>query len=166
MKSFVILIALFAMNPLWANLITPEGTYSCPLTIEEHVDIVLEEGEDFPTFRGRFDPPIVRNEKLELEFKTVEGERKAALLNPAVLPNFLFVTPAHYNNYSSFSWASEDGQSIVYQIDFSGTWYFGSTVQLETAAVSSDLSKIKLHITFDDNDGWSVTQKWVKCTKK
>ncbi|MCR9204876.1 MAG: hypothetical protein NXH75_09875 [Halobacteriovoraceae bacterium] len=165
MKTLVTLVALTALSSSWANLITPVGKYSCPITIEEHVDIVLEEGEDFPTFRGRFDPPIIRNESLELEFSTNGGERKAALNNPEVLPNFLFVTEAHYNRASSFSWLTEDNQSIVYQIDYSGTWYFGSTVQIETAAVNADGTKIKLHITFDDNDGWSVTQKWVNCTK-
>lgn len=166
MKTLVTLVAFITLSSSWANLITPEGEYSCPITIEEHVDIVLEEGEDFPTFRGRFDPPIVRNENLILKFSTIGGEREAALQNPAVLPNFLFVTEAHYNKASSFSWLTEGNKSIVYQIDYSGTWYFGSTVQIETAAVSSDASKIKLHITFDDNDGWSVTQKWVKCSKK
>lgn len=162
---FGLLAMTIAMNT-FAELSVPSGDFECAVTIEEHVDIVLEEGEDFPTFRGRFNPPIVRNEKLSLSFYKDGNEPAVSIKNPSILPNFLFVSEPFYNQGTSMSWENESGTGLVYQVDYSGTWYFGSTVQIETAAMNSSGTKMKVHVTFDDNDGWSATQKWVKCIKK
>lgn len=164
MKLLTLISVLLSLKA-GATVFQPEGIFSCPITIEEHVDLVLEEGEDFPTFRGRFDPPIIRKESLKLEFSTGEMP-KAKILNPEILPNFLFVTPKYYNNFSSFSWTTdeENKKEIVYQIDYP-SWYFGATVSITTVEVKKNSKKMKVDIRFDDNDGWWTTLRFVKCSK-
>jgi hypothetical protein len=138
---------------------TPKsGLYQCGLSFTEYVDISIAPGEDFPTFGGNLDIPKKRDEVLLVQFSGNDVE----VVNPQALPNWLLITKPFFDKQSSFFWDNELG-SRTFQIDWHGTWYFGSTLRLSPSQIKEKSFSAIVH--FDDNDGWSQTLESVGCQK-
>lgn len=162
--NLILFVSLFvSLCSLQAKeIITPQGEFSCAVEYFENYAISIEEGEDFPTFGGHYDSPLKKSVNLILNFtQDQEGEAKVSLQNPEALPNWVLVTPPYYDQQNSWSYQDEDG--IFYQIDWSGTWYFGSSLNIVTKAFDGKTLKVDLH--FHDNDSTGELHRWVKCRK-
>ncbi len=141
----------------------PVGVYQCPIEFEEWVDISILPGEDFPSFT-RLTETRQRRALLEIDFTLSSSGPQARVVNPEALPNILLVNPDQYTNQSSWSYIDEETGKIRYSVEWHETWYFGSTVAIETAGTSEG-SEVIVDLTFDDNDGWAFTLNSIKCRK-
>ncbi len=157
----IMVMGLFAIlsSPTHAQTESPKpGLYQCPINYTEYVDISIAPGEDFPSFGGNLEVPRERKEVLLLEFKGVD----VTVVNPQALPNWLLINEPQYKNQGSFFWDNEDG-TRTFQIDWSHTWYFGSTFRMEPTQIAQDSFSTSLQ--FDDNDGWYQTLGQINCQK-
>lgn len=141
----------------------PVGVYQCPIEFEEWVDISILPGADFPSFT-RLTEARQRRALLEIDFSLSSAGPQARVVNPEALPNILLVNPDQYTNQSSWSYIDEETAQIRYSVEWHDTWYFGSTVAIETSGPSDERDLI-VDLTFDDNDGWAFTLNSVKCRK-
>ncbi len=163
MKMNVLLLLTLFLSPLKLqarDIQVPIGEFHCALSYEESYAISIEEGDDFPTFGGHYDNPIKRDEILKFRFSLNEKDEPLAYaINPEALPNWLLISEPYYDKQNSWSYRTETG--IIYQINWNGTWYFGSSLDLETKAF--DGKTLKMDITFHDNDSVGELHRWVKC---
>ena len=163
MKTFSLILLCLSFNTFAADLFFPEGDFSCDVTYEEFGDISIESGDDFPTFYGHYETPIVKNVKLLFSFSQVGDEPMAVVTNPEVLPNWLLINKDQYENQTSWGYVSEEDDGIFYQVDWNGTWYFGSNIEILTK--SFDGETLKVDLRFNDNDSTGELHRFVKCIK-
>ena len=155
----LLLFTIFFFNLQAKEIMTPIGDFSCRISYFEHYAISIEEGEDFPTFGGHYDSPIKREENLIITFgNNVQGPT-AYIQNPEVLPNWILVTPPYYEAQTSWSQVSEE--EIFYQVNWNGTWYFGSGIDIITQPFDGKTLKVDLH--FNDYDSTGELHRGVKC---
>lgn len=163
-KVLLVLFWLFTIGEVRATL--PVGKYLCPISYTERTVTAEINTDGFPTRYENLDQVRIISGNLQIQFSegNVHQEPKAKILNPQLLPNFLFVTEKHFDNQTSLlHHFPEDGEAI-YQIDWNDTWYFGSTVQLFLGSEQGKKS-ININIVFDDNDGWTIERYGVNCSK-
>ncbi len=164
MHKLLILMGLVSLSTTLSAKTSPapEGVFNCPISFEERVEISIEPGEDFPSFHGLI-TPRARTEVLKIEFSKDSNNLLAKVLNPGALPNILLINSDQYFNQSPWSYIDEEDGLIRYSIDWHQTWYFGSTVRIDTFGVNAS-GELKLDLNFDDNDGWSYDLRAVTCT--
>lgn len=141
----------------------PVGTYQCPIRFVERVDISIAPGDDFPSF-SRLPEARERQVTLKIDFSVNAEGPQALVQNPEVLPNILLINPDQYTNQSPWSYVDDETGELRYSIHWNDTWYFGSTVAIDTLGVSES-GELLADLTFDDNDGWAFTLNSVKCTR-
>ena len=163
MKAFLLVILFFSFNTFATELVFPEGEFSCGVTYKEYGDISIEAGEDFPSFNGHYETPVVKNVKILISFSQRNGEPVAYVINPEVLPNWLLINEDQYSNQTSWGYISEEERGIFYQVDWNGTWYFGSNIEILTK--SFDGETLKVDLRFNDNDSTGELHRFVKCIK-
>lgn len=165
MKTSLAVVSLIALSSSLyaATPKAPVGVYSCPISFTEYTNISVVPGENFPT-GSNLETPLKRDEVLKIEFTESAEAALASVINPEALPNILLINPDQYTNQSSWSYVDEENGELRYSVDWNETWYFGSTVRIDTKGVLAN-GKLLLDIQFDDNDGWAFTLNSVECSK-
>lgn len=160
MKITILLVLLLLNSRSFADVPTfPEaGTYECPISYEEYVNISIAPGELFPEFGGNLETPRKREEVLKLKFENED----LTVLNPETLPNWLLITAPFYKEQESYNQENEDGTRSFY-VDWYGTWYFGSTIRVTPE--SYEAYGFMMELYFDDNDGWRQSLNGISCKK-